>query len=271
MAIINSLAIGKSVKSAGNLTYKTVRGRTIASQRITTNKSNTMAQSIQRGHFGLCARAAQLIQVFINNCYEKSKYGSARNAFMRINKNYDAFAIIPEVQEGAIPLVDAFIPAFLNRAPVGGETYIEWSAYGTSPIITRETLISGSFTDTDSNVTQFSETSRVEYSFINPVLREKANIVLCGLIGTSTDGLAHATLTSRNFTLKTEDITTMGNMGFQIDVNEDSNGNIVSFAVSTKAPTQTGDYEAYAVIFPVVGGKIPKLKGWLHVEVEPAP
>lgn len=271
MAIINSLAIGKSVKSAGNLTYKTVRGRTIASQRITTNKSNTMAQSIQRSRFAVCARAAQLIQVFINNCYEKSKYGSARNAFMHINKNYDAFALISEVQEGAIPLVDAFIPAFLDRAPEDRETYIEWSAYGTSPVITRETVVSGSFTDTSSQVFQFRETSRVEYSLINPVSREKANIVLCGLIGTSADGLANATLTSRNFTLKDEDITTMGGLGFQIDVVEDSSGNIVSFAVSTKAPTQTGDYEAYAVIFPVVGGKIPKLKGWLHALIEPAP
>lgn len=271
MAIINSLAIGKSVKSAGNLTYKTVRGRTIASQRITTNKSNTMAQSIQRSHFGVCARAAQLIQVFINSCYEKSKYGSARNAFMRINKYYDAFSLIPEVQEGAIPLVDAFIPAFLNRVPEDRETYIEWSAYGTSPVINRETVIAGSFTDTSSNVSSYSETTRVEYSFINPVPREKANIVLCGLIGNSTNGLANATLTSRNFTLIDEDITTMGNMGFQIDVNEDSNGNIVSFAVSTKAPTQSGKYEAYAVIFPVVGGKIPKLRGWLHAKVEPAP
>lgn len=271
MAIINSLAIGKSVKSAGNLTYKTVRGRTIASQRITTNKSNTMAQSIQRSRFGVCARAAQLVQVFINNCYEKSKYGSARNAFMRINKNYDAFSIISEVQEGAIPFVDAFIPAFLNRAPEGRETYIEWSAYGTSPVITRETVLSGSFTDSSSQVYHYSETSRVEYSFINPVPREKANIVLCGLIGNSTTGLANATLTSRNFTLKDADITTMGGMGFQIDVVEDDNGNIVSFAVSNKAPTQTGKYEAYAVIFPVVGGKIPKLKGWFHVDVEPAP
>lgn len=271
MAIINSLAIGKSVKSAGNLTYKTVRGRTIASQRITTNTSNTMAQSIQRSHFGVCAKAAQLVQVFINNCYEKSKYGSARNSFMSINKNYNAFAIIPEVQEGAIPFVDAFIPAFLNRSPEGRETYIEWSAYGTSPVITRETIITGSFTDSSSHVSNYSETSRVEYSFVNPVPREKANIVLCGLIGDSTNGLAKATLTSRNFTLANVDITTMGEMGFKIDVNEDSNGNIVSFAVSTKAPAQSGEYEAYAVIFPVVGGKIPKLKGWLHVELEPAP
>lgn len=270
MAIINSLAIGKSVKSAGNLTYKTVRGRTIASQRITTNKSNTMAQATQRSNFGYAAQAAQLIQVFIDNCYEKSQYGSARNNFMHLNKKYYADGLIGEVKEGIVPLVDVFIPAFTPDRTNPRGSYIDWSAYGSSSIIVRETFAKAVYTNGDTSGS-YNETSAVEYSFITPVAREKAKIVMCGLIGTDTDGLTKAMLTSRSFTLSDVDITTIGEFGFQIDVNEDSAGNVLSFRVSVGTPTHADNYEAYAVIFPVVGGKIPKLKGWLHVDVESVP
>lgn len=270
MAIINSLAIGKSVKSAGNLTYKTIRGRTIASQRITTNKSKTLAQVIQRNGFGAASRSAALIQTYIKACYEKSKYGSARNAFMRINKDYKAFGLIPEVREGAIPLVDVFIPAFASDPASNGD-YIEWATYGTSPVIVREIFAPAVFTDSSSNTSIYNNTSRVEYSFIKPVPREKARIVMCGLIGDATNGLAKTMLTTRDYTLADLDITSLGEMGFHIDVNEDTNGDVLSFAVSIGTPTFSGEYEAYAVIFPVVDGKIPKLKGWLHTDVEPAP
>ncbi len=271
MAIINSLAIGKSVKSAGNLTYKTVRGRTIASQRITTNKSNTMAQSIQRSRFGQAAQAAQLIQIFINSCYEKSRYGSARNAFMQMNKNYRAFGLLPEVQGGAIPLADVFIPAFAPTKPAADDSYIEFSAYGSSPIIVREIFASAIFNDSSSNPLPYNETSRVEYSYITPVAREKAIIVVCGLFGDATNGISSAVLTSRNYSLSEEDIQSISDLGFKITVSADVTGNIIGFSVKSSAPTKTGNYEAYAVIFPVVNGKMPKLKGWMHTQVEPAP
>lgn len=271
MAIINSLAIGKSVKSAGNLTYKTIRGRTIASQRITTNTSNTLAQSIQRSRFGLAAQSAQLIQTFINSCYEKSKYGSSRNAFMHMNKTYRAFRLLPEVQEGAIPLADVFIPAFAPTKPANDESYIEWAAYGTSPVITRESFTGAVFTDSSSSPWPFNETSRVEYSYITPVAREKATVVVCGLFGDAANGLSSAVLTSRTYTLSEEDIQAIGDLGFTIQPQVDVTGNILGFSVTSSAPSETGEYEAYAVIFPVINGKLPKLKGWLHTQVEPAP
>lgn len=109
MAIINSLAIGKSVKSAGNLTYKTVRGRTIASQRITQNKSNTALQMSQREHFGKVARSIRLIQQYVDTCYEKSKFGSSRNAFFRTNKNFTFGGLVGELEEGVVGLADAML------------------------------------------------------------------------------------------------------------------------------------------------------------------
>lgn len=117
MAIVNSLAIGKSVKSAGNLTYKTVRGRTIASQRIISNKSNTPSQSDQRYHFTKVSQSMALLQRYIDVCYEKSKYGSSRNAFFSRNKNFTLGGLIGEVLEGLEPLSRAMLSA-LSEKPV---------------------------------------------------------------------------------------------------------------------------------------------------------
>lgn len=109
MAIINSLAIGKSRKSAGNLTYKTVRGRTIASQRITENKSNTIAQGFQRNRFSQASQAMTLIAPYIGACYEKSRYGSSRNAFFRENKRFNLGGLVPEIKEGAVSLAHGML------------------------------------------------------------------------------------------------------------------------------------------------------------------
>lgn len=113
MAIINSLAIGKSYKSAGNLTYKTVRGRTIASQRITSNKSNTFLQATQRGHFSSVSKCITLCQSWINSSYEKSKYGSQRNCFFKINPNFTLGNMYSNIIGGSIPLVEGFIRSFV--------------------------------------------------------------------------------------------------------------------------------------------------------------
>lgn len=116
MAIINSLAIGKSVKSAGNLTYKTVRGRTIASQRITQNKSNTPFQQNQRQRFAKVSESMKLLQQYIDVCYEKSKYGSSRNAFFSTNKRFTLGNLVGEIAEGIIPLSGGMLSA-LTETP----------------------------------------------------------------------------------------------------------------------------------------------------------
>lgn len=113
MAIVNSLAIGKSKKSAGNLTYKTVRGRTIASQRITENKSNTFLQATQRGRFANVSRCISLCQGWINQLYEKSKYGSQRNDFFRVNPNFTLGNMYSNIIGGSVPFVEGFIRSFV--------------------------------------------------------------------------------------------------------------------------------------------------------------
>lgn len=271
MAIINSLAIGKSVKSAGNLTYKTVRGRTIASQRITSNKSNTLLQSSQRAHFSMCAKAATLIQTFINSCYERSKYGSARNQFMSVNKSYDGFGVVSEVQEGAIPIADIFVPAFVDAVDDLQTTRIKYSAYGSSSVITREETNGKLWSDSAENSFTICEVSKVEFVLPVAMAPEKVEVVVCGLFGDSTSGLAHAQITSQTISLNSTDIAALKEKGITLTPVTDSQGNVISFTVEKSEPTLQGEYEAFAVVFPRINSKIPKLRGLIHVQVTPLP
>lgn len=115
MAVINSLAIGAGVKSAGNITYRRTRGRTIASQRITENKSNTAAQQAQRGKFKVMTQFAALMSAYIDMAYSKTRYGSARNQFITQNKmtlpDINAGKLL-EVQQGKTPLGTFFLDTF---------------------------------------------------------------------------------------------------------------------------------------------------------------
>lgn len=137
MAIINSLAIGKSVKSAGNLTFKTVRGRTIASQRITQNKSNTFLQIAQRGRFSTLSKCMQLVQLWIDNTYEKSKYGSSRNQFAKLNKNFNLNGLYNNIVNGSSRLLDGFAGSFAN-ATNEKALKCKFVSYGSYPAIVNE-------------------------------------------------------------------------------------------------------------------------------------
>lgn len=92
MAIINSMGVGKARGSMGNVTYRTVRGRTIGSQKrggvdpATRADGETLVQFI----FGLMARFVALHAADIKASFDGTKYGSARNAFIKLN--YSAFA-----------------------------------------------------------------------------------------------------------------------------------------------------------------------------------
>lgn len=116
MAIIKSLGIGAGVKSAGNITYRFTRGRTIASQRITENKSNTPLQAAQRGCFRVMSQVAFLLAAHIEWAFDKTKYGSQRNNFIQRNKDYMKEINAASVQQaivGRIP-INTFIPTLFN-------------------------------------------------------------------------------------------------------------------------------------------------------------
>ena len=92
MAIINSMGVGRAKKSMGNVTYRTVRGRTIGSQKVSASgavtRVPTAGQSSRRVVFSLISRFAALHSSDIKVSFDRTRYGSERNYFMRVN--YDA-------------------------------------------------------------------------------------------------------------------------------------------------------------------------------------
>ena len=88
MAIVNSIFMGDARKSAGNGTFRTVRGRTIVSQKV--SKKGSIVGSLSKNQFALAviSRFASIHAADIVESFDPTTYGSARNAFFKLN--YDA-------------------------------------------------------------------------------------------------------------------------------------------------------------------------------------
>ena len=93
MAIVNSLGIGRSRKSAGNLTYRTVRGRCITSQRREKTGNPSGNISLPQATFSLISTFIRTHASDIDVSFNKSTYGSARNNFYKKNKSSLAAAV----------------------------------------------------------------------------------------------------------------------------------------------------------------------------------
>lgn len=87
MAIVRSLAIGKARKSAGNLTYQTVKGRTIAREKpLHVANPDTPAQQAQRNRMRNAVAAWRAWFNILSPYFTYILgYGSAYNEFVRLN------------------------------------------------------------------------------------------------------------------------------------------------------------------------------------------
>lgn len=124
MAIINSLGIGRGKKSAGNLTYRTVRGRCIASQKQEKRGPVIGAYSIAQATFSLVSTFMRAHAADIDVSFDKTNYGSARNNFYKTNKSALAAALATLANEYAyaknkadITAIDAAIAAYAQANP----------------------------------------------------------------------------------------------------------------------------------------------------------
>lgn len=89
MAIINSMGVGRSRKSMGNVTYRTVRGRTIGSQKRGANVVTRAPNAVQeqsRALFRAISMYISLHRADVNASFDKTRYGSQGNYFMKLNK-----------------------------------------------------------------------------------------------------------------------------------------------------------------------------------------
>ena len=102
MAIINSMGVGKARGSMGNVTYRTVRGRTIGSQKRAGSDPATRApgDSAEQFVFGLISRFAGARAADIKASFSNTKYGSGRNAFMKLNYAPMKAALLPLYVQG---------------------------------------------------------------------------------------------------------------------------------------------------------------------------
>lgn len=276
MAIINSLAIGKAIKSAGNLTYKTVRGRTIAAQKITTNKSNTARQASQRSSFAVLSRCMKLLQAYIDVAYEKSKYGSSRNRFSRVNSKFSLGGVYPEIAEGAISLADGFMTTLmvapdksvqLNYVTDGSLSCIVKEQLQTYPSVYFDDTISESAFE---NVRAAAEGSEIEYIFPSGVKYSDielvgvgifANNILVETTSVSADGLV-ASLTG--------DFGEFVSGSFSVVIDETS-GLVTKITVSLMTLWGGGNGFAGSILFPRVGGKVPQSRAFILAPHTTAP
>lgn len=87
MAIIRSLAIGKAIKSAGNLTYSTIEGRTIAREKPAFVKNpRTSAQVAQRTRMSTAVALYRWLGSAVKQYFTvRKKYASQYNEFISRN------------------------------------------------------------------------------------------------------------------------------------------------------------------------------------------
>ena len=272
MAVINSLAIGKSYKSAGNLTYKTVRGRTIASQRITQNKSNTMAQGFQRNRFALTAQCMQLFLPYVNNFFEKTKYGSARNQYVKLNKFVTLNGLYDGVKEGVVPLSRAFVALFardVSGSLLAGSAY--FASYGTLPCIVNETTVDGDkiLIGVEDD---FKANKSVLFTFTTAPLKKDIKLKTFLVDAAGGAKFAEAVPVYKEYTLETTDIAALAALGYKITVTESDN--IVSSILVEAVVPSSGDdsAESVGIIVPSINNKVPTLLNIMQVQsLEPAP
>lgn len=89
MAIIKSMGVGRARKSMGNVTYRTVRGRTIGSQKRSEGVTGVVTRGLSGNYrkplFAMINQFMKQHASDIEVSFNKSKYGSQRNYFFTSN------------------------------------------------------------------------------------------------------------------------------------------------------------------------------------------
>ena len=111
MAVVSGYQNSRWKNSVGNVTFRAVKGRTIASEKVasrplTQTKGTTGKLMSQRQMtFGLINRFSKTHESDINQSFNTTKYGTARNYFMKVNYNalFNAFApLYSQIDDSAV-------------------------------------------------------------------------------------------------------------------------------------------------------------------------
>lgn len=121
MAIIRSIAVGKAKKSAGNVTFRTVRGRTIMSEKVgerTTTRGPRL--TVYEARFKLISMYIGMHRSSINVSFNKTKYGSQGNYFYKVNKaalEAAVAALVNDAESATPEMVEAAVTAYAKENP----------------------------------------------------------------------------------------------------------------------------------------------------------
>lgn len=125
MAIIRSMGVGSAKKSMGNVTYRTVRGRTLGSQKVAPRPLTRATDvSLQQFVFGLITRFMAIHAADIMVSFNQTKYGSERNYFAKVNFAALRMALRPLYNAGVTSVddvsdaqIEAAITAYATENP----------------------------------------------------------------------------------------------------------------------------------------------------------
>lgn len=116
MAIINSIVVGRSRRSVGNVTLRVSNGRTIASEKVTKNSSKTYKQVYQRMKMKWATLYADVMRPIIDHSFvTRKKYESSYNAFISNAINAAYYTPYPLKNPNEVVLGAGFYP---NQVPI---------------------------------------------------------------------------------------------------------------------------------------------------------
>lgn len=271
MAVINSLAIGKSVKSAGNLTYKTVRGRTIASQRITTNSSKTALQIFQRGSFSESVKSMQLVLPWVNNFFEKSKYGSARNNFLKLCKSYSLGGERNLIITGTTALLEGFLKGIGVSADGTPLTKTSpYTSYGSAPVIVTGQRSVLTFTNNDVVADVYEYKNGVSFAFTSSFDENKIEILIGGFNRNGKNSFIGIPFVLNTFSASADDITAIKALGL-IVTKTSQDGLVSELTVTADANAADGVQHSVYVVTVRINGKVATTDAVISVPAGPLP
>lgn len=197
MAIIRSIAVGKARKSAGNVTFRTVRGRTIMSEKVAERPGTRLPgddMTPYQFNFACITRYAAAHKADIDVSFDKTKYGSQRNYFVKLNYYAlsAALATIYASKKDAAQVTDTEIEeAIADYAQSNPNTIYRVRRSGYSTV-----YLSGEWTSSDNpapaedaatvtgftvNGTPVAETGASDYASGNQVVITGTNLDASGL------------------------------------------------------------------------------------------
>lgn len=266
MAIVNSLAIGKSRKSAGNLTYKTVRGRTIASQRITSNSSKSALQVFQRGAFSDTVKCMQLVVPWINNFFDKSKYGSSRNQFMKVCKSYNMGGDRASVIDGTLPLADGFLKGIaVSRLGTPLVNTSPYTSYGSAPVIVTGQRTVNEFIYGEAQADFFEYTGGVSFSLLSPILKQKVEILIGGFNLNGADDFHGIPFSVNKYNATPEDVAKIAQIGLTVTVTASDDDYVSNVLIAPNRSAPASVQHSVFVATVRIDGKIATTNAMLVI------